>query len=59
MIPSQLSSHYGDLTGLVAKVYLFQHGSSFWKERATFIFSIKMFNSEYAVQDVLDAQKVF
>ena len=44
MIPNQLSSQYGDLTVLVNKEYLFQQGSSFWKERATFKFSIKIGN---------------
>lgn len=41
MIPSQLSSHERDLTVLVTKEYLFQCGSSFWKQRATFLHCLK------------------
>lgn len=48
------------LTALVTKEYLFQHGSSFWKQRTTFTFSFKISNSEYVwVQDVSAVREVW
>lgn len=58
-MPNQLSSCYGELTVLVTREYLFQHGVSFWKQGATFLFSVKIYNSECVVQDALVAQEVF
>lgn len=47
-------------TPLVTKEYLFQHGASFWKQRATFKFSVKISNSEYVwVQEILVAQELW
>lgn len=58
LILIQLSSHYGDLTVLVTKEYLFQRRSFFWKQRAAFLFC-QICNNDCGVQDIFVVQEVF